>query len=223
MTAWGVGSSVRSLPSPPPTLYSCTKYKAPAIAPQSQRHACQILLLTRSLLPQSRRISPFRRPVSAAKNSVPGSSFGDWFDHCGGACSLVQIVSTIQSYEFGLRRRLRSLSPILAFRLCIPKFRSPRRSIPFGNPGVLGLSAEKTRNHPSCRRWNCRHFSARFHRKDKDLAGINTIWISDLVPVGFVNDCVSHARAVGDTADVPEAVAPGYDRGRNLGPDHGGR
>nr|WP_154072727.1 hypothetical protein [Bradyrhizobium erythrophlei] len=36
---------------------------------------------------------------------------------------------------------------------------------------------------------------ARFHRKDKDLAGINTIWISDLVPVCFVNDCVSHARA----------------------------
>jgi hypothetical protein len=26
----------------------------------------------------------------------------------------------------------------------------------------------------------CR-FSARFHRKDKDLAGINTIWISDLI------------------------------------------
>jgi G:T-mismatch repair DNA endonuclease (very short patch repair protein) len=46
---------------------------------------------------------------------------------------------------------------------------------------------------------------ARFHRKDKDLAGINTIWISDLVPVRFVNDCVSHARAVGDTADAPEA------------------
>jgi hypothetical protein len=36
---------------------------------------------------------------------------------------------------------------------------------------------------------------ARFHRKDKDLAGMNTIWISDLVPVRFVNDCVSHARA----------------------------
>ncbi len=43
-------------------------------------------------------------------------------------------------------------------------------------------------------------------RKDKDLAGINTIWISDLVPVRFVDDCVSHARAVGDTADAPEAV-----------------
>ena len=72
------------------------------------------------------------------------------------------------------------------------------------------------------RAWNCRHFSARLHRKDKDLAGVNKIWISDLVPVRFVNDCVSHARAVGDTADVPEAVAPGYDRGRDLGHDHGG-
>src|SRR6266851_9298931 len=83
--------------------------------------------------------------------------------------------------------------------------------------------AKKACNHPSCRRWNCRHFSARFHRKDKDLAGINAIWISDLVLVRFVNDCVSHARAVGDTADVPKAVATRYDRGRDLGHDHGGR
>src|ERR1700704_3037687 len=66
-------------------------------------------------------------------------------------------------------------------------------------------------------------FSARFHRKDKDLAGINTIWISDLVPVRFVNDCVSHARAISDTADAPEAVATGYDRGRDLGHYPGGR
>src|SRR3981189_1082598 len=65
-------------------------------------------------------------------------------------------------------------------------------------------------------------FSARFHRKDKDLAGINTIWISDLVPVRFVNHCVAPARAVGDTADAPEAVATGYDRGRDLGHDLGG-
>jgi hypothetical protein len=82
---------------------------------------------------------------------------------------------------------------------------------------------ERRANLVSCRRWNCRHFSARFHRKDKYLAGINTIWISDLVTVRFVNDCVSHARAVGDTADAPEAVATGYDRGRDLGRDHGGR
>ena len=73
------------------------------------------------------------------------------------------------------------------------------------------------------RAWNCRHFSARLHRKDKDLAGVNKIWISDLVPVRFVNDCVSHARAVGDTADAPQAVATRYDRGRDLGLDHGGR
>jgi hypothetical protein len=57
--------------------------------------------------------------------------------------------------------------------------------------------------------------SARFHRKDKDLAGINTIWILDLVPVCLVNDGVSHTRAVGDAADVPEAVATGYNRGRD--------
>jgi hypothetical protein len=37
-------------------------------------------------------MSQFRRPVSAAKNSVPGSKFGDWFDDCVG------------SMQFGLDR-----------------------------------------------------------------------------------------------------------------------
>ena len=61
--------------------------------------------------------------------------------------------------------------------------------------------------------------SGRFQGKDKDLAGIYTIWISDPVSVRFVNDRVSRAHAVGDTADAPEAVATRYDRGRNLGLD----
>jgi len=69
----------------------------------------------------------------------------------------------------------------------------------------------------------CRHFSARFHRKEKDLAGINTIWIMDPVSVRFVNERVSRAPAVGDTADAPQAVATGYNRGRNLGLEHSGR
>ena len=55
------------------------------MAPQSQRHVCHIPWLARSLLLQFRRMSPFRRPVSAAKNSVPGSSLGDWFDLCVGS------------------------------------------------------------------------------------------------------------------------------------------
>jgi hypothetical protein len=83
--------------------------------------------------------------------------------------------------------------------------------------------AKNARSHSACRRWNCRHFSARVHRKDKDLAGINTIRISNLVLVRLVNDCVSHARAIGVTADAPEAVARGYDRGHCLGQDQGGR
>ena len=83
MTAWG--QPVWSRWSPPPTLCSCIKCKTLAIAPQSQRHVCQILWLARSLLLQSSRMSPFRRPVSAAKNSVPDSSFGDWFDDCVGS------------------------------------------------------------------------------------------------------------------------------------------
>src|ERR1700736_3833819 len=78
-------SWVRSLSPPPSTLRSCVVSEALAIAPQSQRHVCQILWLARSLLLQSSRKSPFRRPVSAAKNSVPDSSFGDWFDLCVGS------------------------------------------------------------------------------------------------------------------------------------------
>src|SRR5258708_1165016 len=71
------GSQVRALVRPPPTLCSCTEYETLAIAPHSQRHVCQIDRLARSLFLQSRRMSPFRRPVSAAENSVPDSTFGD--------------------------------------------------------------------------------------------------------------------------------------------------
>src|SRR6266436_6351093 len=69
--------AVWSRSSPPPTLCSCTEYETLAIAPHSQRHVCQIAWLARSLFRQSRRMSPFRRPVSAAENSVPDSTFGD--------------------------------------------------------------------------------------------------------------------------------------------------
>jgi hypothetical protein len=73
-------TSLERLPAPPSTLCSCMVSETLAIAPQSQRHVCQILWLARSLLPQSSGMSPFRRPVSAAKNSVPGSRIGDRFD-----------------------------------------------------------------------------------------------------------------------------------------------
>src|SRR5260370_25038906 len=71
------GQPVWSRSSPPPTLCSCTEHETLAIAPHSQRHVCQIDRLARSLFLQSRRMSPFRRPVSAAENSVPDSTFGD--------------------------------------------------------------------------------------------------------------------------------------------------
>src|SRR5882724_3630255 len=61
------------------------EYETLVIAPQSQRHAGQILWLAGTLLLQLSRMSPFRRSVSAAKNSVPDSSFGDWFDDCVGS------------------------------------------------------------------------------------------------------------------------------------------
>ena len=92
-----------------------------------------------------------------------------------------------------------------------------------GAPRMVERAQRMRAAIPACRRWNCRHFSARVHRKHKDLAGINAIWISNLVLVRFVNDCVSYARAVGVTADAPEAVATGYDRGRRPGQDQGGR
>src|SRR5258708_24386549 len=71
------GSQVRALVRPPTTLCSCTEYETLAIAPHSQRHVCQIDWLARSLFLQSSRMSPFRRPVSAAEHSVPASTFGD--------------------------------------------------------------------------------------------------------------------------------------------------
>jgi hypothetical protein len=48
--------------------------------------------------------------------------------------------SPLSFRSFGLWRHLRSLRPILAFRLCIQKFRSPAgfgRANPAGNPGIL--------------------------------------------------------------------------------------
>src|SRR6266436_6070790 len=77
--------AVWSRSSPPPTLCSCTENETLAIAPQSQRHVYRSLWLAQSLLLQSSRMSPFRRPVSAAENSVPGPTFGDWFDPCVGS------------------------------------------------------------------------------------------------------------------------------------------
>src|SRR6266566_5384487 len=46
-------------------------------------------------------------------------------------------------------------------------------------------------------------------RKDKDLARMNQVGIADLLPVRLVNDGVARARAVGEAADAPEAVAAG--------------
>ena len=47
--------------------------------------------------------------------------------------------------------------------------------------------------------------------KDEDLAGMNEIWIADLVPVGPEEDRVLFAGAIGDAADAPQAVAAGDD------------
>ena len=72
---------------------------------------------------------------------------------------------------------------------------------------------DRERNHPSCGRWNCCQFSARFNRKDKELARINAIWISDFVPVRFVNDGVSQACTVGEAGDpVRSAYGANYRR-----------
>src|SRR5258707_15016105 len=59
-------------------------------------------------------------------------------------------------------------------------------------------------------------------RKDKDLAWINQVGIADLLPVRLVNYGVARARAVGEAADAPEAVAAGDGWGRYLRHDHSG-
>jgi hypothetical protein len=91
MTGWWVFSLCPTTS----TTHTLKLYRVCDTPPQSQRHVCHIPWLARSLLLQFRRMSPFRRPVSAAKNSVPGSSFGDWFDLCVG------------SWQFGQTARFR--------------------------------------------------------------------------------------------------------------------
>src|SRR5260370_34345716 len=58
-------------------------------------------------------------------------------------------------------------------------------------------------------------------RKDKDLAWINQVGIADLLPVRLVNYGVARARAVGEAADAPEAVAAGDGGGRDPRHDPG--
>jgi hypothetical protein len=96
-------------------------------------------------------MSPLRRRVSAAKNSVPGSRFGDWFDDCVGSMQFGP--DSLHHPVLRNRKSLRRLrigrfcgdfrgyrsalsvsgdpcglsGRFLASRLCIQKFRSPRR------------------------------------------------------------------------------------------------
>ena len=58
-------------------------------------------------------------------------------------------------------------------------------------------------------------------RKDKDLAGIDQVWIADLRPVCLVNYGVAGARTVREVAEAPEAVTAGDNGGRDLRHDHG--
>jgi hypothetical protein len=86
-----MGSQVRSLSRPPPTLLSCINSETLAIVTRFQRHVCEFSLRLRSLLGHSRRIGPIQAPVSAPKNSVPGSSTGDRFDLCVGSMDFISI------------------------------------------------------------------------------------------------------------------------------------
>ena len=128
------------------------EYETLAIAPHSQRHVCQILWLARSLFLQSRRMSPFRRPVSAAENSVPDSRIRRlWFDPCVGGSQFGPdrlhhpvapnrrnlFCSGIVGFSGDFRQprsafsvsadTFNFLKPVLASGLRIEKFRSRRR------------------------------------------------------------------------------------------------
>ena len=73
-------------------------------------------------------------PSSPTEPRIPGPSLNRPF---------LWVFSPASFRSFGLRWRLRSLRPILASRLCIQKFRSPRQGFrrpdPVRLPGILGV------------------------------------------------------------------------------------
>src|SRR5580700_5583629 len=77
---------------------------------------------------------------------------------------------------------------------------------------IGGSASARTRLTARSRLPSRRHFG-----KDKDLARVNAVWISDLCVVRSEYQCVALARAVGRTADPPQTVAARDDRGSNLG------
>jgi hypothetical protein len=107
-------------------------------------------------------IGPFCRPVSAAKNSVPDSSFGDGFDPCVGSRQFDPdrlhhpVLRNRKSRRrlpigrfCGDFRRYRSTLSVsgdprglsgrfLASSLCIQKFRSPRGVLTTGSRSAAG-------------------------------------------------------------------------------------
>ena len=72
--------------------------------------------------------------------------------------------------------------------------------------GISRIEGDCTRDNGSV--------SVALQGKDKDLAGMNKIWIPDPVSVCPVYDRVSCAVAISDAADAPQAVAAGYDLGQ---------
>src|SRR5258708_32602080 len=84
-----------------------------------------------------------------------------------------------------------------------------------------GLGAV-TPSLPSPERGSVGTGSARFLGKDEHLAGINTVWIADLVMVRVVDDRISRAIPIGGAADAPQAVAARDDGSRDLRGRHSG-
>src|SRR5258708_20892523 len=86
----GTGDSwVRSLSPPPPSHRDRTPFSFVALIPP-ERGLFESLRV--SIPVSKRRNGGFCAPVSAAKNSVPGSRFGDWFDDCVGGSQFVPVV-----------------------------------------------------------------------------------------------------------------------------------
>ena len=76
------GSMVRYLSPPPPSHRYRPPFSFFALIPP-ERGLFESLRV--SIPVSKRRNGGFCSPVSAAKNSVPGSRFGDWFDDCVGS------------------------------------------------------------------------------------------------------------------------------------------
>ena len=105
-------------------------------------------------------------------------------------------------YRAGARRwRLPSTTTAMP---SLPRPWSPTKTQRRSNPALsISSTARPSCTGPSSRLVCSDRRLVLFQGKDKDLAGIDTIRISDSVPVRPINERIPSALAIGQTADAP--------------------